>query len=473
MITRRIAKNLFSVATSDLLVRIVGLMTTILIARHLGTEGYGVLAFAFSLTALLSVAADMGISNIMVREISRDYAKAGRYLGCSLVTKAVTSSTVVLLAILGILFFARSGHQSLVIILVLSSILPNTLAETFNTMFQAFQRMEFSSIARLLNKVILFLMFWLAVRSDYPLVGFGGIILLTGFISLAYSSVSATIVLPKSPISVDQPLCKFLLRQGALVAAASFFSLLYFQTNIIALSLFKGSDAVGIYSVAGQLVFGLYFIPSALDGALFPVLSKLFSSSKDEFVRFYGRLFRFAAIVAIPIGIIVFLQAKDIIHILFGQKFLLSASCLRVIIWAFVLVFLNRFSYLFYSMNEPKVLARQTIISLLINLLLNAALIPRYGYLGAGFATVLSEFVSLGYLYVVFVRTGNYFDHAGYFRIVLKVLVASIPMAGCILFFPFRNAFVVTGVGIITFIATLYVVHGFRLRPEGGLRITF
>ena len=86
---KTIFKNMSWLLVSQIVASICGFIWTILIARYLGVNEYGVLGFALSFTGLMAIAVDFGISTHIVREIATDNSIAAKYIGNALPLKSI------------------------------------------------------------------------------------------------------------------------------------------------------------------------------------------------------------------------------------------------------------------------------------------------------------------------------------------------------------------------------------------------
>ena len=71
-IKQTIFKNTFWLTLAEAISRFLGLALIIFAARILGAEGYGKFAFALSFVSVLAILADLGLSEITNRELSRN-----------------------------------------------------------------------------------------------------------------------------------------------------------------------------------------------------------------------------------------------------------------------------------------------------------------------------------------------------------------------------------------------------------------
>ncbi|MCG8550284.1 MAG: polysaccharide biosynthesis C-terminal domain-containing protein, partial [Desulfobacterales bacterium] len=81
-----------------------------------------------------------------------------------------------------------------------------------------------------------------------------------------------------------------------------------------------------------------------------------------------------------------------LILLLFGEEYHLSARVLRIHIWAGIFVFFNNTVWTWYLAKNKQQLANYRIMTgLVLNITLNYWLIPRYGIVGAAWATLVSR----------------------------------------------------------------------------------
>ena len=78
---KTIFNNMSWLLVSQIIASICGFIWTILMARYLGVSKYGILGFGISLTGILAITLDFGISSHIVRSVATDYDSAPKYLG--------------------------------------------------------------------------------------------------------------------------------------------------------------------------------------------------------------------------------------------------------------------------------------------------------------------------------------------------------------------------------------------------------
>jgi O-antigen/teichoic acid export membrane protein len=78
---RKIAKNTGVIIAGNVAFRLVSLFVIIYLARYLGTGGFGKYSFVFAYLAFFNIITDLGLQQILVREMAREpsnYSKVDR-----------------------------------------------------------------------------------------------------------------------------------------------------------------------------------------------------------------------------------------------------------------------------------------------------------------------------------------------------------------------------------------------------------
>jgi O-antigen/teichoic acid export membrane protein len=96
-------------------------------------------------------------------------------------------------------------------------------------------------------------------------------------------------------------------------------------------------------------------------------------------------------VLALSLSLFTYLFREQIIHTLFGKEYAGSADAIKYLIWASIPAFWgNVWTTWLISLNKQYVVTIFQVISMLINVIMNFILIPRYGYVGASIATLIS-----------------------------------------------------------------------------------
>jgi O-antigen/teichoic acid export membrane protein len=158
----------------------------------------------------------------------------------------------------------------------------------------------------------------------------------------------------------------------------------------------SGNAELGIYAVAALIAESLYFIPLSIASSCFPGIVRAREESEilfhEKLQRFY-RLMAFAGYsVAIPMTFI----AGWGIPLLFGAPYARAGTMLIGLVWASMFVnFGFARSYYLTTMNWTRLHFITDLLGCIANITLNLLLIPRYGGMGAVFASIISYWLAV------------------------------------------------------------------------------
>lgn len=155
------------------------------------------------------------------------------------------------------------------------------------------------------------------------------------------------------------------------------------------------------------------------------------------------------------------LLADKIILLIFGQGYTQSIAALQILIWTMVFTFIGAaFVQLLQSINKQLIITKISIICVIINIIFNLILIPRYSFIGASFATLITEIVLVGYILLISYKLGYGIPHEVVMKNLSKVLVATAIMSIFIWYFKSLSLFPLIFMGILIYFISLCLVKG-------------
>lgn len=395
-----VPRNTFYIFVSQVISKFISLVFVSIVARHLGTQGYGKLAFAFSFTYILTMLMDFGINTILVREIAREKAKAREFLYNALALKAFLSVVVFALILLAV-FFARIPYPtSLLIYIIGFAVIITSTAEVFRSAyFTAVERLEFRGILDILHRLAELLLVILFILLGGGLIPIALAILLASGINFYLSWKWANKFLPPSPVKISPSLQKWIIKASLPVGIGMIFLGIYNRIDTVMLGFMQGDVSVALYNAAYRIMEVMVFIPASFSGALLPVISRYFKRSPKKYKGTFLFYLKWVFIIVLPIAITVGFFPAFFVNIIFGAKFQLSTRALMVLIWTLPLLSLNFiFRTYFITSNRQKVSFYFFFTGALLNIFLNFLFIPRWSFQGAATATLVTEFVGLLFL---------------------------------------------------------------------------
>ena len=297
------------------------------IPRYLGADSYGQLYFAISITTLGGLLIDLGLSNFFVKEVARDKTKVNHFFmnaaGLRLITWPVAMAGM-------FIYILITGYESeiITIIFILGfGKLLEVISDLIHRIFQSFEKLQYRSIAVIIERVSLAIIAVSLLLSGYGVVT----IALAMTFSVLLNFITSLLLLPKLvhlKIQV-QPSAWLPLMRGAFpFLISTFFSFVYFRIDVIMLSAMTGDMVVGWYGAPYKLFDTLMFFPVILHMAVFPVFSRLWKESREQFVETARKILHVNVIIGLPVSFLLTVLAKPIVDLLFGFEHYASSVIL-------------------------------------------------------------------------------------------------------------------------------------------------
>jgi O-antigen/teichoic acid export membrane protein len=383
----RAVVNTTVVLIARVISRLVALVMVIVLARHLGAADYGRYTTLVAYSAIVSVIADFGLDPLYTREVARHPDLQPSFLGTVFLGKLPLAAVAV--AVFGVaLASAGLGNlllpaAALLVLATYSTLLRNT--------FFAVGRVEFEAIA-----VICETMIQAAAIFGGAKLGFGVGFFVFGYAaSFGFTTVYCLVVIKLFGLGgirprFDRRLFRSWLKLAFPFALASFLTNVYWKADVPMLQHFQPYAEVGWYQFAYKPFESLQFMPLAVQTVIYPLLAVYHQQEPDRVEATYARFFKILLLLGWPLTVGTFVLVHPI-----GRVFRLfpeSEPSLRILAVAIVFLFINSaFIAMLGAMDRQDLFAWATGIAVLVNLGLNLALIPRFGYLAASATTVVTE----------------------------------------------------------------------------------
>ena len=443
--------------------RLIALITVIATLKQLTPAPYGTFITLVNYTAIVSVVLDLGFNVLYVREGARHPADIQRYLRnvMSLRLLMAVGSFVILaiaLAIAGLGSLLVPGFV-LMVLTSYSTLLRNTL--------YAVQRLGYEAVAVVLESAVLLALVLIGIKIK------GGV----SYFAWAYAAQYAfscayfAIVLWWRKIAVvgwrfEPRLLREWFFQGLPFALTFVLTILYFKVDQPILYALRPHAEAGWYAAAYKPFEALLFIPMTLLSVVFPVLSVYHRERPQELADALSRFYKALLFVGWPIAVGLFMLAHPLTTMFLYPQ---SEPALRVLALALVIGFVNNAFIGALSASDHQLSFTWAAgWSLLANVSLNLVLIPFFGYIGASWATVLTEIV-LGV--VGWILTSRHIGRIPVLPLSWRTMIAGLVM--CAVIFPLRN---LGGVGLLIPIvvgAGVYVGAALLLRAITSDEIAF
>lgn len=372
----------------------IGLLTSLVLSRYLGVEGFGKFNYVFAFFYFFLTLNDFGVNTIVIREASKRRESAGDIIGAMLSFKLLLSAVSVLIAwaTIGMADFPTDLRNAL---FIYTFILPIIALQLPAVIFQVALKLEYPALIGICNRLFGFVLLLIIVGLGYGLVALVA--------SLVLAETAAMMMVWRYSRSLTRPDWRFepklwqgILRSslplgvtGALVAVIN-------RVDIIMLERMRDMYEVGLYSAVYKVTNLLEAFPLMIMATVYPLMARYANEDMDGLRSLYARCVLCLGAVAVPMGIAITLLAPTIIRLLFGAEFAEASPALMVLVWSTVFIyFAISGGNLLISVGMEKTPMYILAIGVFVNVGLNLLWIPTMGFLGAAWSTAVAYFVIL------------------------------------------------------------------------------
>ena len=366
------------------------------ISRRLGVELFGRWSFFYSILTILFVVSYFGINPstkvFLARSKSTEEVKH-RLISSLFLRMTISVIFVFFYAI--ILIYLNSSHiydLKFLFMLSLPFIFFKSIVEYFRNVFQGIHRIKYhfyiNSCEYGLNLVfvIFFLNFFGGLKSvimsltlSVLISSFLGLYLISNYICLTFYSKSI------------YDTARRIFRYALPLTFISFGFLLITEIDIVMLGWIKDTHEVGIYAISKNVVNKLPQIAFAITVAVMPSFAKIDINTINKYIFKYKKLLKINFFIYVLISGLIIILAPWFVPLLFGSEYHGSILPLQILsVWLFIVSFNVIFNSFLDFQKKAQKRALHFLITIIINIFANLALIPALSSLGAAIATTSS-----------------------------------------------------------------------------------
>ncbi|HET7540240.1 MAG TPA: oligosaccharide flippase family protein [Polyangiaceae bacterium] len=399
---RLVVKNTLYLTFSQVVTVPLSVLVNAVTARYLGAEIFGYLYLAGTFAGFGMLAVGWGHEGVLPAMVARDRSLAGVLLGSSFVWRA--GSAIVVYAVLATLCALLGYGSELQWALVLTFVAAvfNGVVGACKDAIRGFERADIPAIAHVGQLV-------LSSALVVPAVLLGGrmrTVLVLGLVTviIVFLFMLRTLkAVGVGKLSVQKSALKSLFFGGTPFVVFNLALALQPFIDGIYLSKLGSVEAVGWYSVARKLIGLLIFPATALIGALYPTLCRLWSEDQEEFRTVARGSLLSIALLVVPVVLGCGLYPDVGIAIFSKQAYGPAADDLRVLAgFLFLVYFSMPLGTIVLAAGKQRAWSIVQSLCIVVSFALDPFLTPwfesRYhnGGLGPCVAAVVSEAIVVG-----------------------------------------------------------------------------
>lgn len=363
----KVFRNFSYLTIGSLLSQLIGIITIIKITKIFSPVNYGIYTFLMSQGTLLFVIADLGITNIIIRNIARDNLRTKNLIINGAIIRFISVLVFTLLYLFYNFFFGNLNQEQ--ILLVSSFALINCFSHLFEIAFIGNQKMLAISLINLSYSLAWFLTVYLL-----PIQSVNVNFLFCVFLILNIIKAIISLVVLKYQKLLIGEIQSFGFSSKELVRESwPYFSLLlitiptnYLSNNFLELN--SKIIEVGYFNLSQKLLLPVNMILGFALSAIFPNLSSIWINDKKRFYQLVSIGFRYFMITAILLCFIFTLFVREIVTLLFNPNFLPAVKVCQLQVWfAFLMAIFSLMGTILGAINKEKSILKFGFINTLIS----------------------------------------------------------------------------------------------------------
>lgn len=405
------------------------LITFPYVSRILLPEGTGKVSFATSLISYFMLFAQIGIPTYGVRACAKvrdNKLELTRTVQELLIINLAMSAVSYVVLFLALIFVPRLQEDRMLYLVVSMNIFFNAIG--IEWLYKALEQYSYLTIRSIIFKFVALVAMFILVKKQEDYVAYGGITILAASASNILNFFHAHKYISMKPVGGYE--FKRHLRMTAVFFSMACASTIYVHLDMVMLGFMVTDAEVGYYNAAVRIRSVLLSVVTSLGAVLLPRAAYYVEHSlMEEFRKISRKALHFVLLAATPIMLYFMLYAKQGIYFLSGEAYTNSILPMQIIMPTLLFAGLSNILgiQILVPLGRERTVLASEIAGAVVDLVINAILIPKYASVGAAIGTLVAEIVVLAVQYAALRNeVGEAFRSIRYWKILLALLASTL-----------------------------------------------
>ena len=393
MKNRQVFNNAKWIIVCKIVQSILQLIIGMISARYLGPSNYGLINYAASIVAFALPIMKLGLDAILVHELVESPEREGEIMGTSLLLNVISG----IVCIGGVSLFswlANMGERETIIVCILYS---------FSILFAALEMIQYWFQYKLLSKYssVIMLVAYVIVSAYkiYLLATAKNVYWFSLSHSVEYGLIGILLIIyykknSGGALSFSWVRAKKMLSKSKHYILAALMVVIIQNTDHIMLTSMVDKAENGYYSAAITSAGVAQFVFTAIIDSFRPLILSSKKNDNNEYENNISRLYGIIIYLSIAQSLMFTIFAPIIIKLLYGDAYTAAVPVLQILTWYRAFSFMGTVRNIWLlAEDKQKFLPFINIVGVVMNIVLNACLIPVWGACGAAFASLVTQVV--------------------------------------------------------------------------------
>lgn len=363
-----------------------------IITAYLTEEDYGIATMIMVFVSVMTPLITLGItSSISIVYFNKEIKDFPQYIGnCMITVFACTAAILVIFQVLSSIIESFSGIPSNWVSTIVLIVLFNFMIEVNLLTYKIRFKSKTFAVIKICQTLLTFILsYYLIAVAKLSWEG----LILAKLIVLCSFAVISIILLNKNKFiefKFNRSHIKYAILFGLPLVPHLLSAFVVNISDRLFITNYLGLAETGSYTVSYQIGSILDLLCISINLAWAPWLYSKLENFKEN-KPLLKKITTIGILAIVTVAAVLILFVPLILDIFISEKFKISESLIAIIVIGFAfqgfyLVFVN---YLFY-LKKTKEISAVTVLVAIVNLSLNFILIPKYGVIGAAYATLFS-----------------------------------------------------------------------------------
>lgn len=397
-------KNLIWAGSLRVIVRGLGILKTVVLARLLTPAQFGIFGIAFLVLGVLEMITETGVNVILIQENKKidDYINTGWIV--SIVRGVIISILIIIFTPPIVTFFNSPESKN---ILYLTALIPLLRGFINPAVIQYQKNLQFGNEFKF-RSVIVFVE--VAASVVIALITKSENALVWGMVCSVITEIimSFVIIKPRPKFKFDFAKLKNMINLGKWITGAKVFDYLFAHLDDIVVGKLLGAYSLGIYQQSYRITsLPVIEISESFQRVTFPHYSKMIEN-KESIKSTYLKTLTYTVCLVVPFALILYLFPTQIIILVYGSGWLSAVPVIKVLaIFGVTKTLANSVFPILLAYKRQDLVMGLTLIGIIALAITIYPLTLKFGLVGAGISTVLASLVMIPPAYNFFRKVTN------------------------------------------------------------------
>ena len=371
------------------------LITYPYVARVLGVEMNGRLSFAQSTINYFSLFATLGITTYGIKacaQVRDSKEKLSRRVQELLIINIITTVVVFIALAASIMLVPKFNKEWMLLLIYSFNILLNVAG--LNWLYSALEEYDYITIRSIAFKLISLILMFIFIHDPKDGFKYACITVFANVGSNVLNIIRARKYITFKPLG-DYKIIQHI--KPTVVLFSTYLAVnVYTSLDNVMLGFIQDAYAVGIYHTAVRVQSILATLVTSIGAVLMPRLSYYVEKKdKDSFFNVLRKSYKVHLMLAVPIAVFFTFFATQTVMIIAGSKYQESILPMQIIMFTIITTALSNIigMQIFIPLGKENAFLIAVTCGAVVNLILNALLMPTWGPIGAAIATLIAQIV--------------------------------------------------------------------------------